>query len=247
MKNLEVKKIEGIIINEKAYGETSKILDIITKEHGIIGVMAKGAKRLKSDIRSVSSRFTYATFNISFKENKLSTLITADVINPLSNIKKDIEKISYMNFISDLTYQVLKQSNNKNIYDLYVSSILKIEEGFDPLVITNILELKYLDFLGITPELNECVICGNKNIVTLSALKGGFICKKHLENEFIVSEKTIKIIRLFKYVDISKISKLDISKEVKTEINDFINNYYDDYTGLYLKSKEFLKNIVKIV
>ena len=51
---------------------------------------------------------------------------------------------------------------------------------------------------------------------------------------------------MLKYVDISKISKLDLSSNIKKEINDFINEYYDKYTGLYLKSKDFLKNIVKI-
>lgn len=243
---LEIKKIEGFVINERSYGETSKILDIITKECGVIGVLSKGAKRLKSPLRSISQRFTYANFEVSYKKDKLSTLISADIINPLNNIKKDIEKISYINFISELTNQVLKQSKNKLIYDNYIASIIKINEGYDPMVITNILEIKYLDFLGVTPELNGCVICGSKNVVTLSADKGGFVCKNHHMGEYFTSEKTIKIIRMLKYVDILKISKLNLSNTVKNEINSFLNEYYDRYTGLYLKSKEFLKNIVKI-
>ena len=49
------------------------------------------------------------------------------------------------------------------------------------------------------------------------------------------------------YVDISKISKLDISDKCKKEINVFLDLYYDRYTGLYLKSKDFLKNLNKVV
>ena len=30
------------------------------------------------------------------------------------------------------------------------------------------------------------------------------------------------------------------------EINDFLDNYYDRYTGLYLKSKSFVKELAKI-
>lgn len=246
MIGLEIKTIEGVIIGERPFGETSKILNIVTKNNGIIGVLSKGAKRLKSPLRSVSERFTYASFEISYKEDKLSTLISADIINPLTNIKKDIEKLSYINFISELTNQVLKQSENKLIYDSYIACILKIEEGYDPMVITNILELKYLDFLGVRPELDSCVVCGSKNVVTLSVDKGGFLCKDHILDSYVTSVKTIKIIRMLKYVDISKISKLHISELVKNEINNFVNDYYDRYTGLYLKSKDFLKNIVKI-
>lgn len=243
---LEIKTIEGIIISEKPYGETSKIIDIITKDYGIIGVISKGCKKIKSSLRSVSEKFTYANFEVSYKEGKLSTLISADVINPFINIKKDIVKISYLSFISELTKQVMKQSTNINIYNIFISSALKIEEGFDPMVITNILELKYFDYLGVAPFFDGCVVCKNKNIITLSSSKGGFVCKNHYQNDFIVSSKTIKIIRMLKYVDISKISKLDLSDKVKLEINDFIDDYYDRYTGLYLKSKSFLKNIAKI-
>ena len=240
---MEILKVEGIVIDEKPYGESSKILNIITKEKGVIGVIAKGSKRLKSNLRSVSERFCYATFNISYKENKLSTLISGDIINPFINIKKDIKKVSYLNFLSELTAGVVKQSNNKKIYDIYLSAILKIEEGFDPLAISNIVELKYLSFLGISPKLNGCVICGSENVITISSDKGGFVCKKHITNDYIVSQKTIKLIKLLEYVDISKISKLDISDIVKKEINDFLDDYYDRYTGLYLKSKKFLKTL----
>ena len=243
---LEIKTIEGIIIGEKSYGETSKILDILTKEYGILGVLSKGCKKLKSNLRSISQNFTYASFEICYKENKLSILISGDVINPFSNIKKSIDKISYLNYISELTKQVLKESRISNIYDIYINAILKIEDEFDPMVITNILELKYMDFLGITPSFNGCVVCGNQNVLTLSSSKGGYVCKNHVDSDYIVSSKTIKIIKMLKYVDISKISKLDLSSEVKNEINDFIDDYYDRYTGLYLKSKEFLKKLTKL-
>ena len=236
-------EVEGIVIDEKPYKESSKILNIITKEKGVIGVIAKGSKRLKSPLRSVSERFCYANFNISYKENNLSTLISADVINPFRNIKKDIIKVSYLNFLSELTNGVIKQNDDKRIYDIYLSAILKIEEGFDPMVITNILELKYLSFLGVSPKLNGCVICGNEKVVTVSSDKGGFVCKDHALNDYIVSDKMIKLIRLLEYVDISKISKLGVSDEVKKEINNFIDDYYDRYTGLYLKSKTFLKSM----
>ena len=48
------------------------------------------------------------------------------------------------------------------------------------------------------------------------------------------------------YVDISKITKTNISEEVKQQLNSFIDEYYDRYAGLYLKSKTFLKNLTKL-
>ena len=240
---MEITRVKGIIISEQAYKESSKLLNVITKEYGLIGVIAKGAKGLKSKLRSVTTKLTYAEFQINYKEGKLSTLICADLINPLNNIKTDLLKISYASYMLDLTSQVLKENNNKDIYDILTMILIKLEDGFDPGILTNIMELKYLSYLGISPNFDTCSICGNNKILTLSSEKGGFICQNHHTNERIVSNKTLKIIRMLYYVDIEKITKLDVSGPVKEEINSFINEYYDRYTGLYLKTKEFLKNI----
>ncbi|MFV0249474.1 MAG: DNA repair protein RecO [Bacilli bacterium] len=240
------REISGIIVSELTYSESSKIIKIIT-EDGIISCIAKGARGLKSELRATSTKLTYAKFNIIYKKDKLSTLISMDVINIFKKIKKDIDKISYASFMVELATQVIMQNQDKEIINILISSIIKLDEGFDHVVITNILELKFLDYLGVMPVVDCCAICGSKSsISTLAALSGGYVCKNCITNEKIVNEKTIKLIRMFYYVDISKIDKLEISSNIKKEINEFLDNYYEKYTGLYLKSKTFLNNLNKI-
>ena len=243
-----MEKIEGIIVSVNDFKESSKILNIFTKEYGVIGVIAKGCKSIKSTLRSVTDRLTYGYFYMNYREDKLSVLSSVDVINPFKNIKKDIECISYASYILDLATQVYKQNNSSDIYKLLIDSLIKINELYDPMVITNILELKYLDYLGVMPILDRCSVCGSeKSIATLSSSRGGYVCNNCLKNDRMVSAKTIKLIRMFYYVDISKIEKLDISELCKNEINTFLNEYYENYTGLYLKSKNFINNIKKLV
>lgn len=242
-----MEEVEGIVIDEKSYSETSKILFVITKEHGLISILSKGCKNIKSPLRSVSSRLTYGKFIIYYKEDKLSILKEVSVINPFKNIKKDINKISFSAYLLELSGGVIKHNSNSNVFENLISALIKIDEGFDSLVIMNILELKYLDYLGVMPVIDECALCGKKTgIVTLSSYRGGYVCDKCHTNEKIVSDKTIKLIRMFYYVDISKISKLDVSSQSKFEINNFLDDYYSRYTGLYLKSKNFIQNLQKL-
>lgn len=241
-----IKKVEGIIVKEIDYKETSKILTIFTKEDGLLGIIARGCKRTKSPFAGVTNKFTYGIFHINYKK-ELSTLIEVDVIDTLKNIKKDITKISYVSFLTELTMQVYKHENNNEIYSLFINSIFKINEGYDPSIISNILELKLLDYLGIRPNIDSCVSCGStNNIVTISSYRGGYLCNNCLKEETIVNTKTIKLIRMFYYVDIAKITKTEISDNIKKELNNFIDDYYERYSGLYLKSKEFLKNLQKL-
>ena len=177
----------------------------------------------------------------------MSTLIGVDLINSFSKTMMDLERISYSSYLLDLTYQVIRQNDDNDIFCLLRDTLLKIEEGLDPLVLSNILELKLLDFLGVRPSIDACSICGSdKGIVTLSSDSGGYVCRNCFNNEGYVSEKTIKMIRLYYYVEIKNISKLDVSSDVSKEINQFLDMYYDRYTGLYLKSKDFIKKISKL-
>ena len=99
-----------------------------------------------------------------------------------------------------------------------------------------------LVYLGIKPVIDKCVNCNNKNdIVTISSYKGGYLCKDCVGNEKIYNLKTLKLIRMFYYVDLDKISKINVSENIKKELNLFIDDYYERYSGLYLKTKKFIE------
>ena len=242
-----INKVEGIILTETPYGEKSKIVNILTKEKGLIGVMCNNVKSLKNPLRTKTTRFTYATFHLNYNQNKLSKLIDVDIINNFTNIKNDIELISYAQYLNELTYQVYKQSNSDEIFNMFISTLLKLNEKQNPLILTNILELKYLDFLGVGLNLEACVNCGDKkNIITIDPDEGGYICNKCHTNQRILSQKSIKLIRMYYLINIDSITSINIDSDIANEINYFIDKYYERYTGLYLKTKDFLKKLNKL-
>lgn len=242
-----IKKIEGIIVSEIDYKESSKIINVLTPDYGIIGFIARGTKQVKNKLSGVTSKLTYGFFHVNYKEKGLSTLIEVDIINNFKSIRRDIGMMSYALYLLELADRVYRHDNDSQIYNLLIASLKKIDEGFNYKVITNIFELKMLDFLGIRPVIDECVNCGSKDdIVTISSYRGGYLCKNCCQNEVITSIKTVQLLRMFYYVDISKITKLDVSNEVSQELSKFIYDYYDRYSGIYLKSREFLQNLEKI-
>lgn len=243
-----LEKYEGIIITETPYGDNSKIINVLTKERGLIGIMCNNVKNIKNPLRTKTLKFTYGYFHIKYHENKLSKLVDVDIINNLKNIRNDIELISYMSYITDLTYQVVKQNNDSQIYSIYISTVLKLNEQKNPLILTNILELKYLDYLGVGLNLTSCIKCGStKNIVTLDPDEGGYICQNCYTNEKLLSPKSIKLIRMYYLIDINSISDINIKSQTANEINYFLDKYYERYTGVYLKSKDFLKKINSLI
>ena len=244
---MKIVDVKGLVLNETNYSDSSKILNVLTSEYGLIGIISKGCRNLKSKLRGSSRKLVYGTFHFYYKENGLSTLISIDVINDYPKTIMNLERVVYASYLLDLTRQVVKQSKDSNILPLVVSSLDKIENGLNPAVVTNILELKYLDFLGVSPIVTGCAVCGKTtNIVSLSPVSGGFICKDCYQNEGYYSDKAIKLLQMYYYVDLEKITKIDVNPKVNEEINKFLEDYYDRYTGIYLNSKKMLKNVIKL-
>ena len=244
---MKIVDVKGLVLNETNYSDSSKILNVLTSEYGLIGIISKGCRNLKSKLRGSSRKLVYGTFHFYYKENGLSTLISIDVISDYPKTIMDLERVVYASYLLDLTRQVVKQSKDSNILPLVVSSLEKLENGLNPAVITNILELKYLDFLGVSPIVTGCAVCGKTtNIVSLSPTAGGFICKDCYQNEGYYSDKTIKLLQMYYYVDLEKITKIDVNPKVNEEINKFLEDYYDRYTGIYLNSKKMLKNVIEL-
>lgn len=242
-----IKKIEGIIISTVDYKENSKILNILTDTEGIIGILAKGCKNPKNKLCATSNILTYGIFYLNYNKGNIPLLTEVDIIDRFKFIRKDLLKTNYSIFLLELVSQVYKHDRNIQIYLLLIEGLKKINEGYDAQIITNIIELKMLQYLGIKPVVEHCVSCKKTtDICTISSYKGGYLCKECVGNEAIYQLRTIKLIRMFYYIDLKKITKIDISESIKKEIGLFIDDYYERYSGLYLKSKYFLEEVTKI-
>ena len=233
-------KTKGIVLSESPYSETSKILNILTEDYGLIGVISKGCKNIKSKLRGVSNKMNYCEYTISYKEKGLSTLIEGSSINTFKNIYVNMKMAMYSFYLIDLVNQVLKENNNKNIFNLLVNSITKINDGLSPELISNIVEIRLLDYLGVGIELDNCISCGSSdNLLTIDLTSGGVICKNCYKEGYVMNDKALHLMRLLKKIDINKLEKLEITDDtIFHEIDQFIYDYYTSYTGVYLKKKE---------
>ena len=233
-------KTKGIVLTETSYSETSKILNVLTEDYGLIGIISKGCKNLKNKLRGVSNKMCYSEYTINYKEKGLSTLIEGTTINSFKNIYVDMKKAMYSFYLMDLVTQVLKENNNKEIFTLLVNSLTKINDGLSPELISNIVEIKLLDYLGVSLDLDTCVLCGNdKDLITIDLTSGGVICKNCYSDGYIMNDKALHLMQLLKKIDIAKLNQLEITDDaIFKEIDKFIYEYYSSYTGIYLKKKE---------
>lgn len=240
-------KVEAIVIRTHDYGETNKIVTIYTRELGKVGVMARGAKKPKSRLSSVSQLFTYGFFLIQ-GQSGLGTLQQGELIESFRELREDLFLTTYAAIVVELTDKLTDdRKTNPYLFELLISTLRYMSEGLDLDILLFIFETKMLQVAGIHPKLEGCTRCGRTDgEVWFSLKEAGFICNScHHTDEHAIkaSTATAKLLRIFYFFDIKRLGKISVKETTKAEIRTILDAYYDEYAGIQLKSKRFLKQL----
>lgn len=239
-----LKKVEGIVIRATDYGESHKVVALYSREAGKISAMARGAKKPSSRLAAVSQPFTYGYFLIQTGKG-LGTLQQGDMISSLRGLKEDIFKTAYASYIVELVDKGTQDLEaNPFLFEMLLQTLTHISEGNDEEILTNIFEMKMLPVLGLYPDLGKCAVCGNtEGTYGFSLKENGLICHLCYEQDphyLPMSQGAVKLMRLFHFFDLNRLGNISVKPETKKELKRAINMYYDEYSGLRLKSRRFL-------
>ncbi|WP_077625030.1 DNA repair protein RecO [Sediminibacillus massiliensis] len=240
-------KVEGVILRTRDYGETHKIVTILTKQFGKISAIARGAKKPKSRMAAVTQPFIHGQFLLQLGSG-LGSLQQGEVLASLRPIREDIIKTAYATYLAELTDKLLDEKQpDLFIYKQLLNTFQWISEDKDAEVLTIIYELKMYRKAGFAPNVKECVNCGNPNgPFSFSISEGGYLCPRcrYLDGEAVpLSERLSKVLFILSEIDTERVGNISIKPENKELLKQLMEAYYDRYGGYYIKSKNFLKQL----
>jgi DNA repair protein RecO (recombination protein O) len=216
---------------------------------GKIAVIVRGAKKLKSRYGSVSQLFTYGNY-LFFRSGQLGTLKHAEIVDSHHSIREDLHLSAYASYMAELTDRMLAdQESNSYLFDQLNAALKGLIEHKDMQIISFIYEMKIWTHAGYLPELEVCVACrGDSKEMAFSAALGGMLCERcRLKDTkaLILSSGTLKLIRLFAHMDISRLGQIDVKSETKASLKSLMRSYFDAQIGISLKSRHFLDQMDK--
>ncbi|WP_070120637.1 DNA repair protein RecO [Bacillus marinisedimentorum] len=245
-----INKVEGIVIRTNSYGETNKIVTLFTRESGKMGLMARGAKKPKSRLATVSQLFMHGQFLIQ-SGSGLGTMQQGEIITSFRSIRQDIIATAYASYVAELTDKLTEDKKpNPYLFELLYQTLHYIDEGIDYEVLMFIYEVKMLAVAGLHPTLNECASCGaTEGRFGFSIREGGLLCHRcfHQDPHILeLSPAAARLLRLFYHFDLNRLGNVSVKEETKNEIRRVLSAYYEEYSGLYLKTKRFLDQIKRL-
>ncbi|NUU62366.1 DNA repair protein RecO [Paenibacillus agri] len=245
-------RVEGIVIRSMDYGEGNAIITLCTENAGKVGVLVRGAKKVRSRHAALIQLFTVGEFVFFRNNGGLGTLNSGEITQSHHPLREDLIKAAYASYACELLDRVLHDEETGSFWFRQLTACLNaLEEDKEPGVIINIFEMKLLQAAGYAPELDACVICGSQkpdDQLLISPRLGGVLCRscKHQDPPALaISPRALKLLRLFAALDLTRLGNVDVKEGTRLELKKIMRSFMDVQLGLRLKSQNFLDQLDK--
>ena len=144
----------GFVLHSYPYKETSLIVDMFTRDHGRIGLVAKGAKRPLSKLRGVLQTFQPLSVSWSGK-SELRTLIDAEWVGGMLPLERTALLCGF--YLNELLVKLLaRDDRHPALFDHYVSTLNQLAHGEPAQIVLRKFERALLKETGVAADLSRC-------------------------------------------------------------------------------------------
>ena len=172
------------ILSTIAYGETSRVAKLATREMGVISVMAKGARRPKSRFGAALQTLSEGAATIlPSRHSDLHTLTAFDVARLPTGLGESMERYGVASVLGELMLRFAPQEARPATYDFFRHALDVLEAvPTDAVAVIGLRSIWGLvKELGFAPTLTACardgtVVNPEAGTVAFSPAHGGVLC-----------------------------------------------------------------------
>ena len=257
----------GLVLKETDYGESDKLLTVLSAEYGKITVNAKGLKSQRGLYRVPCMPFCYSEFTV-YKKGDRFWLREASLNNEFIRVRSRLETCAAAQYFADVLDDICVENEESGEYlRLGLNTLYRLgEENSLPLMIKAVFELRCVLIGGVMPDLDGCAECGKKEgRMYLDVMNGVLKCPdcvlKESESVPIVREGvdasgtatvliplSFETVAAMKYVltcPPKRIFAFSLDREFQSEFCTAAEKYTINHLGHSFKTLEFFKEVIK--
>jgi DNA repair protein RecO (recombination protein O) len=143
---MRISQEPAYVLHHHDYGETSLLLEIFTRRHGRLGVIAKGARRARSPLRAALIPFQPLVMGFSGR-GELPTLTAAEPAGAAPAIAGAALFCGL--YLNELLLRLLHRHDpHERLFESYSDALGKLGEGRDTEAVLRVFEKRLLEDIG---------------------------------------------------------------------------------------------------
>ncbi len=173
-------KTEAIVLRSIRYGEADRVLHLYTADHGRVGAVAKGVRRVKSRLGGRLEPLSRVGLVLHQGRGELCTISQADTVHAHPALRERRESLERASQACEAVLRLLDSNEpNRPAYNLLSNelALLDADPGLACRAQALAFRLKLLLAAGFAPELASCASCGEiEHLGGFSPAAGGVVC-----------------------------------------------------------------------
>ena len=151
-----VQQHPAFILHHRPFRDTSQLLDVFTREHGKLALVARGSRGVKSRLRGILRPFQPLRLSW-FIRSDLGTLTGAEIENRPLVLSGDGLLSGY--YVNELLLNLLHRHDAQpDIFDAYARTVAALAGSEAPAPILRVFEIELLRLLGYALNLSHDAI-----------------------------------------------------------------------------------------
>lgn len=246
--NLSVFKSRAIIIKTLDYRENDKLVWLFSEKLGKISSIAHGAKKSKNRLSSLTLPFCYGEY-VLFKGKNLYTINEGEIIDSFQSLLGDLDTLMYASYLCELIdIAVQEEESNRDLFREFVTAFYLVKNRVGDIeVLVRAFEVKLLFYTGYGLNLETCSHCKKKINTSdfIDFISYGGICDScNKANGLRISRTAYNILKYLSMTPLEKICRLNVSEELKNELEKVMNEFIHHNYSRKPKSLEMI-NLLK--
>lgn len=243
---MQTKETRGLVLYNRQFREDDKLVKIFTETSGKHMFFVRHATNSK--LSSVIQPLILADFILKINNHGLSYIEDYKGVSLFKEINADIYKLAYATYLVSLADAAISDAvYDAPLFAFLIKTLELMDEGLDYEILTNIFEIQILDRFGVQLNFHDCVFCHRVGLAfDFSHRYSGLLCPEHYEKDLYRSHLDPNIpylLNQFQTLHFDSLKTISVKPDMKQKLRKFIDEVYEDYIGLRLKSKKFIDDL----
>lgn len=227
------------------YGESNRMLTLLTDNLGTVSACAYGVKSKKSKLRAATQPFCCAEFVLLKKGGDIYRVESADIAESFYPICEDIVKLSLANYFCETAAEAYAD-RDKRILSLLLNTLYVLAyKNKNPKLVKAVFELKLTELSGYNPNTEECIHCGRKDNLTGFDFSGGVVCENCKNAAALnITDEVLAACRYILSADDKRIYSFYVSDAAENRLADLAEGYFLHQSERRYRSLEYYKKMI---
>lgn len=243
-------RFQGVVMYKRPHREHDGLVKIFTQEYGKKMFFVRHLQKPNQPLASQTIPLTHHQYVGTINKEGLSFLKEGQSISYYRTIQTQPILQAYAVYFVQLIDAAIEDNRpDKQIFDLLVELLNKLEAGVSPAIMMAYVQLFLLPYFGIYLQWHDCVFCNrNEGPMALSIRHQGVLCSDHLSEDpfhLATSPRVVHLAQLLVARPLSAFNQIEVSNETETELLTMCDELYKEFVGIHLKSKRYLDQLLQ--